>query len=84
LGKTVGQLSQETLAQQFRASPYYLALQFHIGRTITTMSRNDNTDDDVRRKRKKRKKRKKDFISTSWKIKYDFNPSEITQHFWRL
>jgi len=46
--------------------------------------RNDDADDDVRRKRKKRKKRKKDFISTTWKFKYDFNPSKITKHFWRL
>jgi len=47
------------------------------------MKRNDRADDDARRKRKK-KKRRKDFISTTWKINYDFNPSKITKHFWRL
>jgi len=47
------------------------------------MNRNDNTDDDARRKSKKKKRRK---ISSPQlgRIKYDFNPSEITQHFWRL
>jgi len=46
--------------------------------------RNDNADDDVRRKGKKKRREKKDLISTTWKMKYNFNPPKITQHFWRL